>query len=175
MGHRATNVKSAVSDPHDSTYTVIASFGWDLFSHFCAWPHWKKKHIVDATTLPPSFSPLRQLWGAEVMGGRTHGVAAGWVHHGSWSAEQAEELGAPPLLCWQVPAWVDHPQRQQRRRHRLHEGTEKREEKKQWGRRKDAETEEEAKWKRHREMASLQKLERAYFMIHHTDRCICQC
>lgn len=54
-----------------------------------------------------------------MTGGRTHSVAAGWVQHGSWSTEQAEELGAPPLLRWQVPAWVDHLQRQQRCRHRL--------------------------------------------------------
>lgn len=71
------------------------------------------------------FLPSEINRGAEVMVGRTHGVAAGWVQHSSWSTEQAEELGAPPLLCWQVPAWVDHPQRQQRRRHRLGEGTEK--------------------------------------------------
>lgn len=58
------------------------------------------------------------------MGGRTHCVTARWVQHGSWSTEQAEELGVPPLLCWQVPAWVDHLQRQQCRRHRLGEGQE---------------------------------------------------
>ena len=173
MGHRATNVKRAVSDLYDSTYTVTASFGWHIVSHFCAWPHWKKKIL--STPLP--FLPLSPFWdrGAEVMGGRTHGVAAGWVQHGSWSAEQAEELGAPPLLCWQVPAWVDHPQRQQRRRHRLGEGTEKGR-KKQWERKTQIGRDgREAKWKTHREMASTQKLEWAYFMIHHTERCLCQC
>lgn len=49
----------------------------------------------------------------------THGVTVGRVQHGGWKAEQAEELGVPPLLRWQVPAWVDHPQRQQRCRHTL--------------------------------------------------------
>lgn len=65
------------------------------------------------------FLPLSEInAGGEV----THSVTTGWVQHGSWSTEQAEELGAPPLLCWQVPAWVDHLQRQQRRCHRLENG-----------------------------------------------------
>lgn len=48
-----------------------------------------------------------------------HRVAAGGIQHGRWSAEQAEELGASPLLGRQVPAWVDHLQGQQRRGHSL--------------------------------------------------------
>lgn len=49
----------------------------------------------------------------------THGFTVGRVQHGSWEAEQAEELGVAPLLRWQVPARVDRPQRQQCCRHRL--------------------------------------------------------
>lgn len=65
------------------------------------------------------FLPLSEInAGGEV----THSVTTGWVQHGSWSTEQAEELGAPPLLCWQVPAWIDHLQRQQRSSHRLENG-----------------------------------------------------
>lgn len=49
----------------------------------------------------------------------THRVTAGRIQHGRWSTKQAKKLSAAPLLCWQVPAWVDHPQREQRWSHSL--------------------------------------------------------
>lgn len=57
-----------------------------------------------------SLSLCSSLALAEILKRVTHGVTVGGVQHGTWEAEQAEELSVPPLLCRQVPAWVDHPQ-----------------------------------------------------------------
>lgn len=84
------------------------------YSHFCL----IKKYIYILQTLL-LFLCLCLLSEMNTGGEVTHSGTTDWVQHGSWSTEQAEELGAPPLLCWQVPAWVDHLQRQQRCRHRL--------------------------------------------------------
>lgn len=106
MGQRV-NVERTAPDLKDNTYTVTAS-------SLIPAPDITGKTIFQTRLSSSFFLPLPEMSTEhEVTGGRTHGVAAGRVQHGSWSTEQTEELGAPPLLGWQVPAWVDHLQRQQ--------------------------------------------------------------
>lgn len=76
----------------------------------------KRDHICGPSSL---LLPVPESTQQKVSGQKTHCVTAGWVQHRSWSVKQAEELRAAPLLYWQVPAWVDHVQRQQRHGHGL--------------------------------------------------------
>lgn len=92
---------------------------WSFGQKYRGYKTWKLFHLLAATAR--LIAANVRLVALAV----THRVATGGIQHGRRSAEQAEELSAAPLLCWQVPAWVDHLQREQRWGHSLEERQDK--------------------------------------------------